>query len=116
MTSSDDAPRALTKDEMRGRVMSHLKNLCRYWQTVQSPLGTPLGATKEEEIKATLEGFLHSTLVMFDGCSSSMPALSIVPDPHPSDKDYRIEEGENYWEAIPINDDVMLHDLLWDKE
>jgi len=91
--------RAHTKEEMLEMMMQHLESQPDYWNNV-----------KEYTTLEKLEGMLFSILVMFDGGTMVLPALDIVPHPHPSDKKYHIDEDENYWDEVVIND-TSLHDL-----
>ena len=65
--------------------------------------------TEEEKMR----GLVHSMLVIFDG-GSQLPAMDIVPRPHPSDKDYCIDNNWNYFVEEPFNDNIQLHDM-WSK-
>jgi len=53
-----------------------------------------------------MEGFLFSIFSMLDGCSGALPGWIVAPDPHPTDKDYAVECGEEtYW---PENHEVKI--------
>jgi hypothetical protein len=50
-----------------------------------------------------MEGLAFSILVMLDGGSAMLPGFVVAPLPDPSDKDYHIMKGENYF---PENHDA----------
>ena len=93
-------PRAHTVEECREMLFRHLLGIADYWAEV--------GMTRQEVAR----GVLHSVFVTFDGGSSNMPAFDIVPSPHPSDKAYHKDQGENYWPTKVIINECQLHDML----
>lgn len=96
--------REYTKEEVREQFLSRVEVITRYWDRVED-------MTSEEK----LEGLAFSIMNIFDG-TSSLPAFDIVVKPHPEDKEYLIAEGENYYQdGMVINDDVMLHELIFKK-
>jgi hypothetical protein len=60
-----------------------------------------------------LQGLVHSILCIFDGVSGGMPAFDIVARPHPDDKEYHRQNGENWIEDGTVINDAMLHELLY---
>ncbi len=46
---------------------------------------------------ARLEGLAFSILVALDGEAAAIPAFIVAPYPHPDDKHYHVENGENYY-------------------
>lgn len=113
----DDAqPRAWTKEEMLEKLVDHLRGLAHYWaHTLISDIHKDSVTSVGGEIPWRLGGLLHSILVLFDGCSSGMPAIDLVPSPHPDDEAFHKSEGENWWPTgVVINDSVHLHDMLFE--
>jgi hypothetical protein len=93
-------PRAYTKQEVRDMLIGHIKGIAKYWAD----------ETRTPDVLDKIEGALFSTLVIFDGGSIGLPAMDIILHPHPEDKDYAIENGENYFDdEMIINDDCELH-------
>jgi hypothetical protein len=82
-------PRAHTTEEVRTKFLDHVTMMVRYWETVQT------GGDKTT--RERLEGLAFSMLVMLDGASSGLPKFIVQPDPHPSDRQYHIDQGENYF-------------------
>lgn len=85
--------RAYTDEEVRDQILRHIKALVGYWaneNSVQDP-------------KEKLDGLAFSILSMLDGCSLHLPAFNLVPDPHPDDKEYHQENGDNWYESNPLS-------------
>ncbi len=98
----DDAPRASTPEEIRDMFMDSCRSVADYWA---GPL--PEAATCRERI----QGALHSWLCIIDGVSG-MHGFDLVASPHPDDKEYQRENGENWSEPGTVINDTMLHALL----
>lgn len=95
--------RAYTKTEVSRMIVDHIAMLVRYWEN----------ESRTPESKDKLFGLAHSILVMFDG-ESMLPGFNIIPAPHPDDKQYFIDNDENYFDdTVIVNDDVTLHDMLY---
>jgi len=86
-------PRELTTDECTERLMLHLEALVRTWRDADG------------SVESRLNGLVFSVLSTFDGSSIDVPSWRLAPDPHPEDKQYRIDEGENWW---PENDGELV--------
>lgn len=96
-------PRGKTKEEVIDELLEYLHRLVNYWSSIDT----------DNDTKGRMEGLVHSILCIFDGVTE-MPPLDIILWPHPDDKQYRINRGENYYVAgLPINDNVMLHELWY---
>ena len=93
--------RAHTKEEMLKKVRDHIEALPAYWAEVAKERGY---STEE-----SLENLVFSFYTMLDGCCGGLPAFDLVPCPHPTDKEFHKEEGENWWEPVPINN-TSLHE------
>lgn len=65
-----------------------------------------------------LSGLAHSILALLDGCSD-LPAFLLVPVPHPDDKEYNIQEGNDYYpQNLDAEENVVclegaLHEMLY---
>lgn len=90
--------RAYTEKEMRDRMLSHMKSLVKYWSNEKS------------DSYEACDGLAFSILSMIDGSTMSVPALDIIPAPHPEDKEYCQSCNENWFEPKVINN-CMLHEL-----
>lgn len=98
--------REKTENEIREEFIVSVKGLTSYWNKIQ---------TKTTEEK--LEGLAFSILSMLDGCSAGSPKFIVAPDPHPDDKEYHIDNEEDYYPEN-YNSDVKcdisgcLHELF----
>ena len=95
-------PREFTTEEIRAKVIDHIRNMVNYWGSLPS----------KTEIER-LEGLAFSILVMLDGNTTDIPGFMLIPNPHESDKEYLISCGENYYPySKPHKNDVggSLHD------
>lgn len=93
--------RKYTEEEIREIFIKQVWSNIQYWKNEKR------APTLDEK----LEGLAFSMLVMLDGGNASMPKFVVAPNPHPDDKDYHIENGENYF---PEDCDISggLHDLF----
>lgn len=120
---SGEGPREFTEDEMRERFLGQLRTYVHYWATVKDPY-CKVGET---DIHARLSGLAFSFLNILDGTTDGLPSLEVVPHPHESDKQFHIDEGENYWPpfTLPegtktihgnVDGEVMLHDCWHERD
>jgi hypothetical protein len=105
--------RELTADEVQRAFLDHVWRLISYWASEHGS-NVDLGLPARER----LSGFAHSLLVAIDGASANLPAFILAPEPHPDDRQYCIDEGENWWPEnrdVELNADISggLHELLY---
>ena len=82
------------------QIKSTKMTVAKYWSRVENH-------TDLEK----LEGLVFSFLCLIDGVSGEMPAFELYPAPHPSDKEFHISEGENYWDKdLSLHGDNYLHE------
>lgn len=95
--------------------MEHCRGLVDEWSKV-----------KDRDDKGRLMGLLHSFLVVLDG-ESQLPAFKLIASPHPSDKDYHKDRGEDWWPPFPedleeredlitVHGGTMLHEMLYQEK
>ncbi len=103
-------PREYTADEIREMFLDHVRHCISYWATLPEP----------KSIKDRLSGLTHSIFASLDGCTLQLPGFLIIPNSNEEDKQYYIDNDENYF---PIPPDVELcdiggglHELLYSKE
>jgi hypothetical protein len=97
--------REYTRKEVKDQFLQHVRRLINYWETVD----------KEMSSIKKLEGLAFSILATIDGCGVGLPGFILSPNPHEDDKQYCIDEGENYYsEAKDETSDIGggLHELL----
>ena len=104
--------RELTTDEVRDRFLDHVRGLIEYWSTVE--------LNGDDSVEHRVSGVVHSLLVTLDGGSLGLPGFIVAPCPHQSDKQYYIDEGENWYpenHESQVNADIggYLHELLYKK-
>lgn len=92
----------ITKEEARDNFLNSAKAIAFYWSNAD--------VTKRE----ACDGVVFSLMNIFDGTSGSFPcAIDLILRPHPDDKQYHIDEEEDYIsDGMCINDDVHLHGML----
>jgi len=93
-------PRAKTVEEVREEFLSHVRMLASYWADLPN-----------KNARAKCEGVAFSILSAIDGCSMSLPAFDMIPHPHEEDKQYYIDNGENWYEQEIMND-CQLHEMF----
>jgi hypothetical protein len=137
-------PRMYIRDEVQEKFLKHIAGMIDYWASVElgdSRLGEsrhPRGCLRrrfqkfilrivtlpapwvcvqfEKQMRRRLEGLAHSILVALDGNAMALPGFVVAPMPHPSDRDYCIENGENFYpEAPDVSCDIAgeLHTRMY---
>lgn len=97
--------RAYTDEEMLDMFMSGIRNNIKYWALLP-----------DKTIEDRISGAIFSTLCMIDGVSGAFPCcLNLVCDPHQEDKQYCIDNDENYVEDGMVINNTMLHELLYER-
>lgn len=101
-----------TQKEVQAKFLEHCWAMVNYWKGV--------GDWQDR----LLEGLMHSFLVMLDGGAAELPAFTVIPTPHPNDKAYHIERGEDYFRPfkmtpgrypfIDVHGSSQLHELMYD--
>lgn len=99
--------RAYTAEELREILLAHVRKMAHYWSKL--PDLTPL---------ERCYGTAFSILAALDGSAGSVPfSVDLVASVHPDDKQYRIDEGDNWVEpGTVLNVDCHLHDLFYKPE
>lgn len=95
--------RAYTEEEVRMEFLNYIAGMAYYW--AKQP-----GLTDLEKCN----GLAFSVLTLIDG-GTFMPSFDLIPCPHEEDKDFHIEEGENWYEPTVINN-CQLHELWHEVE
>lgn len=100
--------REKTMEEVREEVLNHVRGMVDYWNGIEKD------TTKEK-----LEGLAFSILTMLDGCGT-LPSFIVAPLPNEDDKEYNIENEEDYYPKNHNSDvkcDIAgsLHELFYKK-
>lgn len=105
--------RELTREEVRERFLTHVRNLVTYWEKSE----------RAPTAREKLEGVAFSILVAIDGGAMGLPSFILAPNPHPEDKPYHQENKEDWWPENHhldegINCDIAggLHEGLFRKQ
>jgi hypothetical protein len=72
--------------EVREEFLNHVRRLVEYWNGIEKD------TTKEK-----LEGLAFSILTTLDGESATLPSFIVAPLPHEDDKEYHIDNDEDYY-------------------
>lgn len=90
----------LTEQQCRELFLEQVADIVTYW----------LRESRKESTAGKMFGLVHSILVLLDGESAALPAFTVQPRPHPTDREYCEENGEDWWP-----DDVDLAGSLHDQ-
>lgn len=93
-------PRAYTDQEVAKQIVEAFAHNAEYWAK------TPSGGTVEERC----HGLAFSLLSTLDGSSLNLPAIDLVPAPHPDDKEWHISRNENYYDPNTVVS-FALHEM-----
>lgn len=88
-------PREYTSDECREMFLDQIRAYVHYWATTE--LHPASEAENRSEIHRRLDGLAFSILNILDGTSAGLPSFVVAPSPHPDDKEFHKNEGENWW-------------------
>lgn len=101
MKIKNSKPREYTKDEVKEKLIKHLCGVLEYWYN----------EIETNDTRDKMEGLLFSILSTLDGSSMDIPGFKLIPSIDPTDKDFHIKMGENWYND---KDDIggYLHELL----
>lgn len=74
-------------DEVTAMFLEHMAMMAQYWDE----------ETRAPTSHDKLTGLVHSICVMLSGGATGIPKFKVIPDPHPEDKQYHQEIGENWF-------------------
>lgn len=108
MNIHEDESREYTEDEVRENLLSYIWTMISYWKD----------EARKPDTQGKLEGLAFSILTALDGCANGVPAFIVAPNPHPDDKDYLIDNGENWFpenheSEVKCNLSGSLHELFF---
>ena len=92
---------AYFEKEVRDRFLKKIKSITNWWSNYEA-----------KSNKERCEGVTFSILALIDGCSVDFPAINMLLAPHPDDKQYCIDNDEDYFEEGMLINNCCLHDLL----
>ena len=100
--------REFTEEEIKEQFLDHVRMLVNYWDK----------ETSKQTQTERLSGLAFSILSAIDGCSVSLPSFILAPLPHEDDKQYAVDNEENYYpqnHELDIKCDIAggLHDSFY---
>lgn len=99
--------REKTAVEVQQGFLEHIWDLIEYWEK----------ENRAETSRDKLEGLAHSILAMLDGCSMGLPGFAVIPNPHPDDKRYYIENEEDWYpDNVDIGGDLASLLFVYKKQ
>lgn len=100
-------PREKTPDELRDELMEHVRHMIKYWAELPD-FDNATG--RHMTLHDRCEGVAHSIFATLDGCTLVTPAFDLVARPHEEDKNFHIEQGENWIKpGTTISDALRYH-------
>ena len=106
-SAPETTPRQTTEDEVRRAFLGQCRSAIHYWETLSG----------EHTLHDRLSGVAFSVLCILDGVSGGLPGFIVAPCPHPDDRAFRENEGEDWWpenDSAAVNCDISggLHEQL----
>lgn len=98
-------PRAYTEKEVRDLLLKQIRVMVRYWANLPD---VDKATGRQITIYDRCDGVAYSILNILDGGSMGLPAFELTAAPHKEDKQFYIENGENWFEETVISD--TLHE------
>lgn len=97
--------RAYTADEMRELFLDHIAGIVNY-----------VAGENQKTCAEKLDLLVFSILNVINGTAMFMPAFELRPLPHPDDKAWNQEMGQNWWPTgVDIADGPEQLHSLWTK-
>lgn len=94
--------KAYTKEEVREQFISQVRRVYSYWASLPD----------KSDIDRC-EGVAFSIMNIIDGTSAALPSFDLVVRPHPDDKKFHIDNGDDWYEDGQVINDCYLHDMLF---
>lgn len=101
-----DEPCAWTDDEVEDMLLQQIRATAKYWAELPD---VDAATGREHDNLSRCEGVAFSILAILDGTGVALPAFILKPDPHPEDKEFHREQGENWFDP-DTEIRTMLHE------
>ncbi|MNU27288.1 hypothetical protein D3C71_156740 [compost metagenome] len=101
-----DSPRAYTSDELRDKFLHEVRTIAAYWA------GLPdhdRATGKAMTVRDRCDGVAFSILALLDGTTLDIPGIDLVFQPDEEDKEYYIQNGENWIEPGTVVSTTLRH-------
>jgi hypothetical protein len=100
-------PTEYTEEEVRDQFLNYIREMVDEWD-----------AANNKTTKEKLNGLAFTILAAIDGNSPDVPSFILAPFPHEDDKQYKIDNGENYYpdnNGIDVKCDIAgdLHEKFY---
>lgn len=95
--------REKTTDEIQAEFVEHVRDSITYWDSLPNIT-----------IREKLNGLAFSILVAIDGEADALPSFILAPRPHPEDKEFHIQKGNNFYPENHLLDDEIKCDIAGD--
>lgn len=102
-------PRAYTSEELTHMLLSQIMGMAKYWANVPA---IDKATGREMTTLERCEGVVHSILATLDGSTMNLPAVKLVFQPHEEDKEFWVEQGQN-WIEPGTEIDTVLHEGMY---
>lgn len=99
-------PRAYTEDEVRDMLINQIRAVVRFWADLPD---VDRATGRHITVYDRCDGVAFSILSILDGSTLGLPAFDLVPAPHEEDKQYFIENSENWFEPVVISEALHEH-------
>lgn len=97
--------RAYTAEELRDLLLDQMRFIARYWANLK----------ENKTVLERIEGAIFNVLVILDGHSSEIPTFDLVVKTNPEDKQYYINNKEN-WIEDGTTLSFLLHEHWYKKD
>lgn len=104
--------RSYTEEEVRDMILKHIRALSSYWADLPD---IDKATGRVITIKDRCDGVAFSILSMLDGCSMEIPAINLKLVPHKEDKDFLIQNNENWFEP-DMELSFVLHEHFYKQK
>ena len=103
--------RAYTEEEIREQFLEMVRADINFWKNAKINANEFDNAfPNESDLERRLNGLAFSILVILDG-ESMIPGFKVIPDPHSDDKQYCIDNNED-WYPDDVDISGCLHEQL----
>lgn len=102
-TDPPEPPRAYTTEEVRLQFIQHVRGMIQHWSHSTPPADIAAKEalmTQAELIERRVSGVCHTLLSMMDGAMVGIPGFKLITNSHPVDKQFYIDNGENYYTDV----------------
>lgn len=104
--------RELTNAEVRENFLREVRDISQYWTGRVIDREPPLDNATRKIVLERVNGALYSLLSSLDGNSGAVPGFRVIPRTSPSDRQYDIDQEEDYYPIINPDDRIETSGVL----